>query len=107
MPHAARQPQSWLIFDVGQRRNTTMTIIEHIDRIDTLVVQHAKAPGVAHIRNQLSTLREQVEALQANHAALKNELTVLKNVSAHETAQFKEAYGKLEASLLTLEAESK
>ncbi|HZP61723.1 MAG TPA: hypothetical protein VFB27_15460 [Opitutaceae bacterium] len=72
-----------------------MTPIEHLNRLDELIVEHTKAPIAVTLRNQLSIAREQVEALQAEHLALKNAYVVLKNQSQDAIVRLEEENKKL------------
>lgn len=74
-----------------------MTVLEQLERADSLVVELTTAPATATLRNQLAVVREQIEALEADYAKLKNAYTVLKNTTEYEIAQLKEAYARLDS----------
>src|SRR5882724_3032507 len=67
-----------------------MNPIEHLNRLDELIVEHTKAPVTALLRNQLSPAREQTEALQAAYDKLRNDHVVLKNRSDETIARLNE-----------------
>jgi hypothetical protein len=41
-----------------------MNINDLLNDLDTLILEHTKAPATALLRNRVSSIREQVEALQ-------------------------------------------
>jgi DNA anti-recombination protein RmuC len=74
-----------------------MTVVDHLNRLDALILNKTKPPVTARLRNALSTAREQVEALEAAHLALKNTHTVLKNQSVDSITHLQEENQKLVA----------
>jgi hypothetical protein len=72
-----------------------MNILEHLDRLDSLILNRTKAPATAALRNQLSVVREQIEALSANYESLKNAHKVLKHSTEYEIVELKKEVSKL------------
>lgn len=77
-----------------------MKILDHLNRLDTLIVEHTTPPATAKIRNYLSVIIEQAETegdlpeahlkKEAEHAqteaALKGEIAILKKKLAAESS---------------------
>jgi hypothetical protein len=59
-----------------------MNMIEHIQRLDALIVEHTKPPVTTMLRNELSLISEQAEAYQA--AADKQDHTLSTQVETIE-----------------------
>jgi DNA-directed RNA polymerase specialized sigma subunit len=74
-----------------------MDVLTSIDRLDGLILENTKPPATATMRNQLSHVREQVEAVQSLYSALKNEHTVLKNTSDQQIAELNQKNEELVA----------
>jgi chromosome segregation ATPase len=75
-----------------------MTILEHLERLDTLILEKTKGTATAALRNQLTVVREQVEAIEKELLSLKNDHKVLKNQTAQEIAELKEEKTKLSSA---------
>ena len=83
-----------------------MDVLSSIDLLDNLIVENTKAPATANMRNQLSHVREQVEALQTLHSELKNKHSVLENTSEHQIADLKRQHEELVEKFDELNKES-
>jgi len=68
-----------------------MTAIEHLDHISLLVATVPDTATATTFRNALSPARKAVEALYAEHLALKETHATFKNQALHEIALLKEA----------------
>ena len=78
-----------------------MTIIKSLDRLDTLIVE--RSPGIAEMRNIISSASEQVEAMEER---LKKALR-LNNRAAKESKKLKSAHVQEVARLKSAHVEEK
>jgi Bacterial regulatory protein, arsR family len=73
-----------------------MSLIDDLDRLDRLILEHSKPGEAANLKNQASRLREAVEALIADNDRLTNELKVSKNTSDLRIEELERLVLKLE-----------
>lgn len=84
-----------------------MSVIPHLDKLDSLILTETQPPATANLRNQLVIVRDQIEGLEAAHARLKNDYTVLKNTTEQAIAELKEKYQEAASELEKLQSENK
>jgi len=80
-----------------------MTIIEHLQRLDALIVENTKPPVTAMLRNQLALAIEQCEAYQA--AADKQDQTLAAQIKTIE--RLMKANEDLNMTIADLQASNK
>lgn len=72
-----------------------MDVLSQLETLDGLLVSETQAPATAKLRNQLSTVREQIEALYSAHSELKREHSVFIQTTADQIADLKQKNSKL------------
>ncbi len=73
-----------------------MSLIDDLDKLDKLILRHAKESQAANLRNQASLIREQIEALLEDKVRLSNGLRVLENTSKQKIEELERHVMKLE-----------
>lgn len=82
-----------------------MNVLDSLDRLDGLIVEHMKGGPVARLRNILASAREQVEALQQEYFSSKNTHTVFKNKAEQTIADLEKEKAKAEEKAAYLKGE--
>lgn len=80
-------------------RRSCMSLTHDLDRLDKLILDHAKVSEAAKLRNQASRIREQVEALLEDRDKLTNDLKVLRNTTSQRIEELERHVIKLEDKL--------
>jgi hypothetical protein len=83
---------------------TGVTTTDQLALLDKLILDHTSAPVTVKLRNQLSIVIQEIEALQADHFALKNDHSVLKNLSMDKIANLQKENENLVAANSALNA---